>query len=267
MRMKQVSVLLFACSAAFTAYAQTGSAADMSVNKLAQPSAAVPSWTGFYIGVHAGAAWESSANWSWVDPNFLLGVPAGVPSPVTLASAGILKNVGGIQGGYNWQFAPAWVAGVEGDISWTSLADHRFVQPVFGSGPATSLQMSANTDWLASVRAKLGYSGWLNNTLLYVTGGGAWANVSYTGTGVFNVPFTDNTSFKTTTTGWVIGTGAEWMATNNILLRAEYLYYDFSANNVSRTAPFSPPFGGPQPVFTWANYNIQVFRIAGSYKF
>src|SRR5215467_12787355 len=102
MCMKQISVLLFACLTAMTASAQSGAAADMSVNRLAQPPAAVPSWTGFYIGIHGGAAWKSSANWSWVDPNFVLGVPAGVPSPVTLASAGTLKNVGGIQGGYNW---------------------------------------------------------------------------------------------------------------------------------------------------------------------
>jgi hypothetical protein len=27
-----------------------------------------------------------------------------------------LGAVGGIQGGYNWQFAPAWVTGIEGDI-------------------------------------------------------------------------------------------------------------------------------------------------------
>jgi outer membrane immunogenic protein len=114
---------------------------------------------GFYIGVHAGAAWQSAPNWAFTDPNNLvlapLNVSGGSPS---------LGAAGGIQGGYNWQFAPAWVLGVEGDISWTSLADHRANAPFFTlAGPpvaASSVAMSANTEWLSSVRGKLGVIGW-----------------------------------------------------------------------------------------------------------
>ena len=40
--------------------------------------------------------------------------------------------------------------------------------------------MSANTEWLLSVRGKLGWIGW--NTLWYVTGGGAWVNTEFTAT-------------------------------------------------------------------------------------
>jgi opacity protein-like surface antigen len=65
----------------------------------------------------------------------------------------------------------------------------------------------------------------------------------------------------------VAGAGAEWMVTTNILLRAEYLYYNFGNNNISRNAPYNPGFGAFAPVFNWTNYNVQVFRVAGSYKF
>ena len=96
--------------------------------------------------------------------------------------------------------------------------------------------MSANTQWLASARAKLGFTGWWN-TMFYATGGVAWANIEYAAQ-ESNEPPTFATDFRSTSrshtikTGWVAGGGAEWMATTNILLRAEYLYYNI--NNGTR---------------------------------
>ena len=179
-----------------------------------------------------------------------------------------LGAVGGIQAGYNWQFAPVWVVGVEGDFSWASLSDQR-------GGPGVRAKWStgwpagtnANTQWLASARAKLGFTGWFNNTMLYITGGGAWANIEYNATFVTTPPLNLAAPSQTTTkSGWVIGGGAEWMATPNILLRAEYLYYGIdSSNNLSAVAF---PIAAPLPVaVNWGKENIQVFRVAGSYKF
>src|SRR5262249_53185189 len=149
--------------------------------------------------------------------------------------------------GYNWQFAPAWVAGIEGDISWASLSDHRTSGPlVIGAGatgqiagaagtfvPNTAVQMSMNTQWLASLRAKLGFTGWWN-TMFYATGGVAWADIEYAAQEsnqppTFATDFRSITSFDKIQTGWVAGGGAEWMATTNVLVRAEYLYYNLSS--------------------------------------
>jgi len=273
--MKRIAIALLA-GTALVGLHQGASAADMAVK--AAPVAPLPTWTGLYLGVHGGGAWQHSGDWSWTDPNFLAGQAGAVPSPVTIGnSRANLGAVGGIQAGYNYQFA-AWVVGVEGDISWTSLSDHRTQSPAFttggGVGPiaggagfsATSLQMTKNDQWLASVRARLGFTGWWN-TLLYVTGGGAWVNVDYTGTGVFFNSFTDNVSFNTTKSGWVVGGGAEWQATTNILLRAEYLYYNFDSK-VSGVAPYVPAFGNfGSPVFAWDKFQVQVARVAASYKF
>jgi outer membrane immunogenic protein len=230
------------------------------------PPAPVQTWTGWYIGVHAGPAWQSSPNWTFTDPNRVL-----TTTSVSSGSAQ-LGAVGGIQGGYNWQFAPAWVAGIEGDISWASLADHRTNNPLSVAGlpvAGNSVSMSANTQWLSSARGRLGFVGW--NTLWYVTGGGAWANVEYAATsfvgpgGILN----SVTSFNTTKSGWVIGGGAEWMATTNILLRAEYLYYGIDTS-AAGAAGVSPPNATIWPLplnYSWGRDNVQVFRIAGSYKF
>jgi outer membrane immunogenic protein len=268
---------------------QAASAADLAVQTAPQPA---PSWTGFYIGVHAGAAWQSSSNWNFFDPN-------GTFFPITLSGAdNALGAVGGIQGGYNWQFAPAWVLGVEGDISWSSLSDGRAIGSLGVNPNATTLlsngiaiglignppvicttcavQMSANTEWLSSVRGRLGFIGW-GNTLFYATGGVAWANIEYTATFTGGANFFStqgNTSFNTTKAGWVVGGGAEWMATSNILIRAEYLFYDINNGNVSAGAPICTSGAGVGTgcavvphVYTWSNYNVQVARIAASYKF
>jgi outer membrane immunogenic protein len=263
--MKRVAIGVLAGLAAVTGFAYGASAADLAVKAAPPPAPVLPSWTGFYLGVHAGAAWQSTPNWTFTDPNLLLATTS-----VSSGSAQ-LGAVGGIQGGYNWQFAPAWVAGIEGDISWASLSDHRTNNPLaIASIPATgnSVSMSANTQWLSSVRGKLGFVGW--NTLWYLTGGGAWANVEYSATsfvgpgGILN----SVTSFNTTKSGWVVGGGAEWMATTNILLRAEYLYYgiDTAANGAASVSP--PARIWPLPLnYSWARDNVQVFRIAGSYKF
>jgi opacity protein-like surface antigen len=58
------------------------------------------------------------------------------------------------------------------------------------------------------------------------------------------------------------------MATPNILLRAEYLYYGINGGQtgVSPIVPAIPgvPFA---PTQTWNSFNVQVARVAVSYKF
>ena len=251
-------------------------AADLNVAPA--PVAVLQSWNGFYIGVHAGAAWQSSPDWNFFDPN-------GAFAAKMSGTANPLGAVGGIQGGYNWQFVPAWVLGVEGDISWSSLADNRanhvLINPVpvpftsglaliFGPCATCSLRMNANTEWLSSARGRFGYTGW-QNTLLFVTGGVAWANIEYNAVLNESTIGQSSVSFNTTKIGWVVGTGAEWMATPNILIRAEYLYYNISNANVNASAPLclNAVFGCAVFPFAynWSDYNVQVVRVAGNYKF
>jgi outer membrane immunogenic protein len=256
---------------------QQASAADLAV-RAAPPPAPVPTWTGWYIGVHGGAGWESTPSWSVVNQGYVPGVSGFAPQ--TLTGSPGLGAVGGLQAGYNWQFAPTWVVGVEGDISWTSLGDTRTLR---GAGanptvvpPPIAISMSTTNQWLASARAKFGFTGWWNNTMLYATGGAAWANIDYNGNtqNVGTAPATAGNTFafqsSTTKTGWVIGGGAEWQATTNILLRAEYLYYKFDnsfSTTVSGTSLSGAPLSGPGTTFSWNNYNVQVARVAVSYKF
>jgi outer membrane immunogenic protein len=276
--MKRVAIALLAGVAAVASLSYSASAAELAVKAL-PPAPVLPIWTGFYIGAHAGAAWQQSSDWRFQDPN-------GIIAPVGLNQVGnsALGGVGGFQAGYNWQFLGPWVAGFEADISWASLSDHRTAGPLtFGAGatgnlgaagivPNTAIQMSANTEWLASARAKFGFTGWWN-TMFYATGGVAWADIEYAASQThvpptFATTFTAVTAFDQIKTGWVAGAGAEWMATTNILLRLEYLYYNLHGGTDRSAFLFPNPGAFPAAFnYSWSNYNVQVLRIAASYKF
>src|SRR5436190_2670666 len=104
--MKKTSTALLA-AASLLAISQIASAADMSrpVYKAPPPAAPLWSWTGFYLGAHLGGAWGSED---------VTATGFGVGS---LDPRGF---IGGGQVGYNWQFHPNWVVGVEGDFSATN---------------------------------------------------------------------------------------------------------------------------------------------------
>jgi outer membrane immunogenic protein len=175
---------LLLIGAAFGAQIASAMAADMAPFERG-PAVAVFSWTGAYIGADIGGAWSN------IQSNFGGGNASSV--------------IGGVYAGYNWQFAPQWLIGIEGDASWADLT-----VPA-GSGDA---------NWLASLRGRIGFSP-TPTTMLYFTGGAAWSTVS--------VPGVDTLPATQTKTGWVVGGGFEWAPwANNWLVRAEYLNYGFT---------------------------------------
>ena len=102
----------------------------------------VLTWTGFYLGAHAGYGW-GDADTNASDPDL----------------DGFL---GGAQAGYNYQFDNNIVIGVEGDWSWSGV-------------DGSSGGVSSDVDWVSSLRGRLGYA--FDRYLVYGTGGVAFANV------------------------------------------------------------------------------------------
>jgi outer membrane immunogenic protein len=231
----------------------------------AQP-AAPGTWTGFYLGAHGGAAWGDQTQ-------SLAGVPGfGAAAPINFGSDLDMGAVGGLHGGYNWQLSNAWVIGIEGDWSWSSLGQHRFqngnvfllAPPAFF--PNNFFTMSSNVLWLASVRGRLGYS-W-DRYLFYVTGGVAWTEHSRSA----QLKFADNSTetvnnFNTTDTGFVLGAGAEAMVARSWMLRAEYLYYDFDTARSVTAGCVGICAGVTATTFTWDDLSVHVLRLGLSYKF
>ena len=266
--MKRLAIGLCA-TLALAASAKDLMAADMALAS-APVTVVANNWSGLYAGAHIGVAWPvSSPNWSFADENLVFD-PQSIPVGATFGA------VGGLQGGYNWQFAPSWVVGIEGDVSWSSLGQSSSVPFTIGGFPlpGSSISMSANLNWLSTVRGRFGYLV-LNDLMLFVTGGGAWANTEYTArTSMIPLvnPVTSSTSFTRNSSGWVLGGGVEWMAGPHFLVRAEYLYYGLNNNNVTANA-FLCETGGACPFLplavdhAWTAYSVQVGRVGASYKF
>ena len=166
---------------------------------------AVYNWTGFYIGGHVGGAFAGNNSLEGSDARFL----------------------GGVQGGFDYQFATNWVIGAEAQYSWLSGGNGgvRF--------PAGTL-VTGNTDQLGSVTGRFGYT-W-GPTLLYAKGGYAWRdspniNVSLGGAGV---PFTTTGNNQS---GYTVGAGLEYMFAPNWSAKIEYQYYNFGSTTFASGTP------------------------------
>jgi|EndMetStandDraft_9_1072997.scaffolds.fasta_scaffold24003_2 outer membrane immunogenic protein len=233
-------------------------AADLPVRP-APPPAPIFSWTGFYFGPHIGGGWANG------DAQTVSGPEPGFFDPFrsNLNGTGV---VAGGQVGFNWQLAPNWVIGWEGDVSGTTI-DKTATQntatilsvPLI---PASSLTLTRNINWLASVRGRIGVS-W-DRALLYFTGGVAWAGVTFQADlhrpilpDIFAVSVGD------TRTGWVIGGGLEYAFENtNWTMRGEFLHYQFDGFSVD-----APPFNGFTAQDTLGNFNVNVVRVGFNYKY
>ncbi len=217
-------------------------AADLPSRKEAVyvPPPPVMTWTGLYAGLNIGGGWNSNsvnnlAAPYW-DPTFAFGsvTPTGVTNlfflPTSTNNNGTSGGVvGGGQVGYNFQFNPSIVVGVETDFQGSSMGnnDQSQAAPFYASPVSPGLLIPlvsaggghAGIDWIGTVR---GRAGWLimPSLLVYGTAGFAYAGV-YAG------------NYDNTRTGWTAGGGVEWMVAPNISVKAEYLYADLSSGGTT----------------------------------
>jgi hypothetical protein len=132
----------------------TAMAADMPLNgPVYQPP--VVTWTGFYIGAHAGgySARQSATTAPFPSPGFgaptILGVPGfgNLPTAHDFNSNGAF---GAVHAGYNWQSAK-WLLGIEGDGDFLhrSASNSQMVIETFSATPtpAFNMQVSANNNY------------------------------------------------------------------------------------------------------------------------
>lgn len=222
------------------------------------PIAPVFTWTGFYAGVNAGYGWgdtDITAN--------PLPTPALFGSPVTRVGQDIDGFLGGVQAGFNYQ-AGAFVVGLEADFQLSDIAE----SSRFNFAAGNFALASTSIDWFGTLRARAGFVP-TERLLVYATGGLIYASVS-TRSDIFlnggsGVPqFTYSGSSDEVEFGWTLGGGLEFAATNNVTLRAEYLYYD-----LGETSHVGFP-RAPNPPFAFRNdYETDghIVRAAVNYKF
>jgi outer membrane immunogenic protein len=179
-------------------------AADLPARDVYRAPVVAPAfnWTGFYLGVVGGYAFGSND----ITSNFNGGFVGGTI-------------------GYNWQpVGSNFVFGVEADGGWTNFGDS-------GSATAAGITVTASSEAqaLATLRARLGAA--FDRTLVYVTGGGAWArneitvSVAAPALGIAGSASDTQNHF-----GYVIGAGVE-QAFGQWTGKIEYNYIGLGSEN------------------------------------
>jgi outer membrane immunogenic protein len=196
-------------AAAVLAVAAPAVAADMPARPYTKaPAYTAPqviyNWTGFYVGGHLGGEFAGSNNLQGSNARFL----------------------GGVQGGFDYQFAPNWVVGAEAQYSWLTNNNNGVLFPA-------GTLVTTNSNQLGSVTGRFGYT-W-GPALLYAKGGYAWRDNNNIGVSVAGAP----AAFATTGNrkdGYTVGGGFEYMFAPNWSAKAEYQYYNFG-NTTFATGP------------------------------
>jgi len=177
------------------------------------PLMPIPTWNGFYVGGFLG----------------------GVTSRESATDGVITVNtdpsgfVGGVQAGYNYQIAPNWLIGIEGELGWTSA-----------SGGSDFIFRSQH-NWYDTLDGRLGYV--MGSWLLYAKGGAAWMNADYSIPGL---------SVNITRSGWNIGGGAEFMLAPQWSAKAEYNFLDFGKDGIS-------------PIIATVDTQVHEFKVGVNY--
>ena len=272
---------LSAAALALTAVA--ASAADLPRRAPAAAPAVVPvvtpifTWSGFYVGLNAGAAWGSNNNCpTMYNYTAATGV---VGAAVTTYAPGCGKSndaafTGGAQAGFNWQ-AGSFVFGVEGDVNYVGdLGRNGYANyALTANNTTTYYTWSGNNDngnLLGSLRARAGVA--FDRALIYATGGMAFRNGNHdqaiyaatTSGGATVATYVGNTNADNI--GWALGGGLEWALTNNMSFKVEYLHSHFSDKNTLMTTATTTPYN-TVAFQTSGNDKIDVVRAGINWRF
>jgi outer membrane immunogenic protein len=171
-------------------------------------------WSGFYVGVNAGAGFgaasassailQTSSNVAMPDPNIKRSGP-----------------IGGFQAGFALQSGPL-VYGLEGDIDFGALRGSQNASGTLTTPGAVVIpitgQYESRISALGTLRARVGYS--IDSLLIYGTGGLAVIRHEEKATSP-NLGFAKISGW---TPGWALGAGLEYAFSRNISAKLEYVY-------------------------------------------
>jgi outer membrane immunogenic protein len=217
------------------------------------------SWTGPYVGLHAGYGWT-------VDPAVRCDILPGAQTPCLSGGAfvgapDVNANgfLGGGQIGYNWQ-AANWLFGIEADFTGMNVHDvghFATTDPNYANA-----QISSRYDWLGTVRGRAGYA--MDRTLFYATGGFAYAHISQQ---YFDSVHGTQGS-NGTKTGWTVGGGVEYAINRNWSVKGEYLYVNLPDTSLTTvfTSPGPGPTGSSTATFNFKN-DLNIVRLGVNYRF
>jgi outer membrane immunogenic protein len=188
--------------------------------KAPPPAVAVFSWTGCYIGAHAGYGWGQK-KWSGV-------------GGTEFTEHDVDGFLAGGQVGCNLQQGQ-WVFGIEGQASWADIdGSSSLPLPQTGDLPI-ALNFRSKTDIVGTIAGRFGLAfGQTGQTMLYAKGGLAFAHDKHwLDLSVGGVVAEEAASDKYMRWGWMVGGGLEHAFNNNWSIKGEYNFMHLGNKNVS----------------------------------
>jgi outer membrane immunogenic protein len=213
------------------------------------------SWTGAYVGAAVGvranqttAAIDSAVITRRNDPpvNAITGCECFLDSAMNTTAARFNPYAG-----YNWQFSPKWLVGIEGDFGWANqkatISGVNEPGSVLSASGGINDSYSVAAKWDASLRLRIGYVV-SPSLMIFATAGPAVMSLEetsrcdttahwYATAPGFSAPKIGNCapgqrtpvdiSNSSTRPGFTIGGGGEAKLWDHWVARAEYRYSDF----------------------------------------
>jgi outer membrane immunogenic protein len=174
--------------------------------------------------------------------------------------------IGGVQGGYNWQ-ANCTVFGVQVDYGWSNINASVLETDADVGINLDSLTVSSKLRGLGTVRLRTGVV--VDNLMLYVTGGFAFADLHRTASQIdLNAPGTETFTSNKSKWGWALGFGTEWAMWGNWSLQSEVLYARFEQDETSFTCVAAITCGPPGELKRFDHHDsVWVSKIGLNYRF
>lgn len=244
------------------------------------PPPPVWSWSGFYVGVNAGASIGHSPT---TDTQVFTSAATG---PVTLFNELVNHSPSGglfgAQVGVNWQIGRFFVVGAEADWQWTGEND---TARLFGCGAQTTgffgaggqgfnncLNDEQKLQSFGTARFRGGVT--TGDWLWYVTGGAAWGQVndSQTLTIATVIPGgplaagTTSSGFSHEKAGWTVGAGVETRLWGGFTAKLEYLYLDLGTYTDTFVIPAAAA-GNTVTTTSTSHFTDHILRVGLNYKF
>jgi len=250
--MKRSKLILSAAVAVSAVFGiGAASAADLAVKAMPYAAPApVFSWTGCYVGVHAGAG-------VLLDQGFQ-----------SQTSSDDRHGVGGLAGGQigcNYQTGML-VLGIEGEGFWSGM---KVTRDRFGFGIFSNTLVASTTirnKWDYDIAGRFGVA--FDRALVYGKAGWVAGRFDWNAADVNCGIFCITTQGNATLDGLLIGLGLEYAFTNNWTTKFEYDYLGFGSKNVVFTqscSAFCIPLISTNTQSVSADKHI--FKVGVNYKF
>jgi outer membrane immunogenic protein len=173
--------------------------------------------------------------------------------------------VAGGQIGCNYQVAPSWVIGIEGEGFWTDVRGGA-TRGEDAFDPGTFSRFESRNRWDADVAFRLGFAA--DRSLVYGKAGAAWGGFNFTEwhddfptTHACPGGGTCSASFSETRWGVLLGGGWEYALADYLTLKFEYDLITFQKKNI----PYPSAAAAIQSFAVRDNVNI--FKFGINYRF